>query len=130
MKSRVALALGTIALSALVTATAQAATPRGVNIDPGRGPGACPSGRFCLYEHLHLNEPPSPVGLVLKTDDSLSDLRNYGFNDEASSFFNNSHRVVTVYRDVHFSGGEVTVEPGDWGPLPWNDAASSVKFRS
>lgn len=131
MRTRTGVAIGAAVLVAslnVIAAQSAPAQPTSVNVDQGRGVGACPSNRFCLYANYGYN---NTSGLILKTDESIRNLGNYGFNDRASSIVNNTNSVVQVYWDYDFGGEWLTYYPGDRGDVPsrWNDVISSVRIR-
>ncbi|ARF82480.1 peptidase inhibitor family I36 protein [Kitasatospora aureofaciens] len=100
----------------------------GVHIEQGAGKEACRPECLGLYDNYGFNT--RDMGKVLSTDEDIPDLRDYDFNDAASSFYNNTERVVTVYKDVKYGGESLEIQPREAEDVPagWNDTISSVRF--
>lgn len=138
MKTRAGLAAGVAALaSGLLMVPAHAApTVRSQDraadtyLTSGQGKNACPTGRFCLYENAGYNSGGSAQ--ILVTRSNVSSLGGYGFNDKASSYFNNTSRAAVLHENVDYGGGQLSIRSQGSGNLTgsWNDKVSSLKFLS
>ncbi|MBD0675163.1 peptidase inhibitor family I36 protein [Streptomyces sp. CBMA156] len=138
MKSRVGLAAGVAALAAgLLTAPAYAApTVQAENraadtyLTSGQGKTACPSGRLCLYKDINYNGGGSAAILVTRA--KVTSLGSYQFNDEASSYFNNTSLSAVLYENDGLRGGQLSIRSQGSGNLgsSWNDKVSSLQFLS
>ncbi|MEU7230405.1 peptidase inhibitor family I36 protein [Streptomyces chrestomyceticus] len=128
MKMRAAVVASAALLTLAGTTSAQAA-PLGVDITPGRGPHVCPDERLCLYEHGAFNE--GQLGLVPRTDQDISFLGHYGFNDKTNAVINNTDHTVRLYYDRDFGLEYLVLAPGqarDLVDTNWNDDVSSVEL--
>jgi hypothetical protein len=100
-----------IAFSGLMTGTAQAAI------------GDCPSNRFCLWQHSDYSGRGVPF-----TGGANAPA---GFNDAASSVYNNTNRKWCLYLDANFTGERIVVGAGarsrDLSNQEFNDRTSSAR---
>lgn len=129
MRGKLAAAFVAALVGATITGTAHAA-PRDVQRYEGQGPSACPTAYFCLYVNGSFNQGDPDA--ILRTDQDIPDLNTYGFNDVATTLYNNTAKTVTVWRNANYSGDSMVLPPGrsvDFSGTPeWNDSVSSVKF--
>ncbi|MFB6955375.1 peptidase inhibitor family I36 protein [Streptomyces niveus] len=111
MKARMGLVLGATLLAAgLATpAHATASAPTSQRIQEGvtiieRDGGAhnCPDFKVCLYENSRYNVPN--YGRILITDQSISDLGAYGFDNVTSGVINNTNNHALVYDEKDYEG--------------------------
>src|SRR5262249_46639950 len=66
----------------------------------------CPSGRFCFHKDAGFG------GRRLQFSScGLQNLTDFAFNDQASSWVNNTGSSVDVFRDVNGGGGRLWHEP-------------------
>ncbi|MEV7289898.1 peptidase inhibitor family I36 protein [Streptomyces sp. NPDC093252] len=118
---RSALLTASLALAALATGTAPAhAAP--VTTFSGSD---CPAGRLCLFRDYDF----SGGGIALSSRTELYSLANYGFNDQLSSWSNNSGVTCMWWNNGLDSGGGHEMRNGyRVNLLPSeNDTASSVR---
>ncbi|MER6992610.1 peptidase inhibitor family I36 protein [Saccharopolyspora hirsuta] len=130
MKLRLALLAGSALLGGAIGVPAQAQdiTPRAVDVIEGHGEQACPDGAVCLYRDYYGNG--SADAPILRTDQDIPWLGDYGFNDTTSSACNHTPVRVVLFEDAYFEGSNLIVYPGDCVNVPewFNDLASSVRF--
>lgn len=88
---------------------------------------SCGSGQFCLWQDFDFG------GRMLSWKVSLNcqtviNLPDYGFNDQASSWANNSDHIIDVYNDVNRGGGVIWTElkQTNSSSVGTNDQASSL----
>ncbi|MFG2918266.1 peptidase inhibitor family I36 protein [Kitasatospora sp. NPDC048298] len=138
MKTRARLAAGVAALATgLLLVPAHAApTVRSQDraadtyLTSGQGRSGCPTGRFCLYENDGYNAGGSAQ--ILVTRSSVSSLGTYGFNDKASSYYDNTSQPVVLHENADYGGGQLSIRSQGSGNLAgsWNDKVSSLRFLS
>jgi len=151
--SLTALAAGALALGGLTAVPAAAGTA-----GPDRGAAAasaaiplaasCPSGATCLW--VNANFGGSSLYWVgndndFTLDQKLSGCRHVGFNDCASSAFNNGNScTVYLWTSINYNGGYHSLSLGDfvddfgsasgpptgYGDPSFNDAVSSLHWCS
>lgn len=133
MKLRLRPVLGGAALAmalGLLAAGPAAAAP-GTYLMVGYGTGAaCEAGKLCLYKDSNYNG--RILHAVLVTKHNVTSLANWEFDNKTSSYYNNSGRVVTLYKDASHHGAERTLDPGDRAavlPAGWDNTITSVKFH-
>lgn len=126
MRRLIAVAL-VLAFGMLTTGAAQADDVRTAGVVEGAGLPDCSDEMFCLYEHGDYNR--NTVASILVTDESISRMDEYGFNDIASSVYNNTIYDIRVYQDYNFKGEYLDVAPGESVDIvdgSWNDRISSL----
>ncbi|MEV0219109.1 peptidase inhibitor family I36 protein [Streptomyces sp. NPDC050704] len=100
-----------IAFSGLMTGTAQAAI------------GDCPSNRFCLWQHSDYSGRGVPFTGRANAP--------AGFNDAASSVYNNTNTTWCIFSDANYGGSHRTIGPGgrsrDLANQGFNDVTSSAR---
>ena len=73
----------------------------------------CPAGWFCFYDDINFNAGTSGRRLQFQSC-GLQNLTDFGFNDDASSWVNNTGSTVDVFKDTGGRGGRL-----------WHEAANS-----
>lgn len=129
MRSRVAAVLIAPFLAVAVATSAHAA-PGDVSKSTGEGLSACPSGYLCLYNNPNFNQ--GAPELILKTNQDIRDLVPLGFDNMATSFYNNSTKIWDAWSDPNFRGSGVHLNPQDTIDLSdtvWDNTTSSVEFH-
>ncbi|MEV7601862.1 RICIN domain-containing protein [Kitasatospora sp. NPDC089797] len=81
-----------------------------VRIIRGQGVDACPQGYWALYDDVEFNKK-GPADILIG-DASVSNLKEVGFNDRASSYVNRTGQVVVLYDDAGYGGRRIGVLPG------------------
>jgi Peptidase inhibitor family I36 len=126
MRRLIAVAL-VLAFALVTTGAAQADEARTAGVVEGAGLADCSYEMFCLYEHGGYNG--NSVASILVTDENISRMDEYGFNDVASSVYNNTVYDIRVYQDYNFRGEYLDVAPGESVDIvndSWNDRISSL----
>ncbi|MEU3597912.1 peptidase inhibitor family I36 protein [Streptomyces sp. NPDC006798] len=115
-----------LAAAPTATAAAPAAPSAPVAAAPVHFSGSnCPSNSLCLYRDVNF----TGGGIAIKAGDYIGFLGDYGFNDQMSSWSNDSgvtcnwwvHAYRGGDRHVQYNGYRVNVLPSE------NDQASSVQ---
>jgi hypothetical protein len=86
--------------------------------------GDCPAQYFCLWDGDSFNGDR-----VQFHDNGWQNLSSFGFNDRASSAYNNTNRYARISVDAGGAGNRLCFGPGVAGSLPnfgWNNIASAV----
>jgi hypothetical protein len=73
----------------------------------------CPAGWFCFYDDINWNQGTNGRRLQFQSC-GLQNLTDFGFNDDASSWVNNTGSSVDLFRDIGGQGG-----------LLWHEAPNS-----
>ncbi|PNE15100.1 hypothetical protein B1H26_31465 [Amycolatopsis sp. BJA-103] len=84
----------------------------------------CPPGWLCVWEHTNAQ------GWMARLQTSLSDLRNFGFNDRISSLWNRTADSWCAYSGIGYGGDRLPIEPGqkiDFGDKGWDNTISSLR---
>jgi len=118
-------------LAVVSVAASPAAAAPGAYLEIGSGTKACENGKFCLYKDADYNRGQTHA--VLKTSVNINALGNFEFDDKGSSYFNNTGRVVTLYKAQLHAGAQLTVEAGARSAGlsdGWDNTITSIKFRS
>jgi hypothetical protein len=97
------LALGPVAAHAADLPAARVSAPAAV---PQATIHGCPSGWFCFYKDAGFGGRR-----VQFSSCGLQNLTDFGFNDQASSWVNNTGSSVDVFKDVNGGGGRLWHEP-------------------
>ena len=107
------------------TTTSTAAT---VGAAPQATIHGCPAGWFCLYADANFGGRRLPFSSCNVTQN----LTNFGFNDQASSWVNNTSHSVRVFKDINGGGGILwTAPPHSQSSFVGganNDQASSLRI--
>jgi hypothetical protein len=112
--------VATFAIGGLATATSADAAPN-----------SCPGKKWlCVWQDYGYG---GDFAKVKDTTGLWSTLKGgehcqkANFNDCVSSFWNETGKTVTLFRDAHCSGDSLVIESGEHGNLPheWNDIVSS-----
>jgi len=73
----------------------------------------CPAGWFCFYDDINFNAGTNGRRLQFQSC-GLQNLTDFGFNDDASSWVNNTGSTIDVFKDIDGRGGRL-----------WHEAAHS-----
>jgi hypothetical protein len=114
----------------LLTAVAAAAAPKASARTLAQARAVCPDGAVCLFKDVRWN------GKYIAFRSGIADFRRFGFNDMASSVFNDSGERACLYENVDFwypnpLGRAYQVDPWEYtsslhGGLRFGDIASSA----
>jgi hypothetical protein len=76
---------------------------------PGEsGSGACRANEYCFYDDINFNAGTNKRVLHFSQCSGVGDYANltdYGFNDDTSSWVNNTGWYINVYSDINAGGG-------------------------
>jgi len=101
-----------------------------VTAEPQATIHGCRAGWFCLYQNVNFNIGDPGRRPQFRTCNRTQNLTDFGFNDQASSWVNNTSHSVRVFRDVGGHGVLWTAAPhsrvSDVGRGD-NDEASSLR---
>jgi Peptidase inhibitor family I36 len=64
----------------------------------------CPAGFYCFYDDINFNAGTSGRRLQFQSC-GVQNLTNFGFNDDASAWVNNTGHTVDVFKDIGARGG-------------------------
>lgn len=84
----------------------------------------CPAQYFCLWDG-----PTYGSDRVQFHDNGWQNLTNFGFNDRASSVYNNTNRYARFSVDINGGGSKYCLGPGGYASLSgtgWDNVASAV----
>lgn len=109
MRSLVAVTL--VAYGLVTAGAAQADDGLTAVVVEGAGLADCSDEMFCLYEHGDFNG--DTVASILVTNESISRMDEYSFDDIGSSVYNNTLHDIRVYQDFSFKGEYLDVAPGE-----------------
>ncbi|MGW2601999.1 RICIN domain-containing protein [Streptomyces klenkii] len=82
-----------------------------VKIFEGSGAEACPKGWYALYEHEDFNTKER--GRVLLSDQTLGDVRAFGFEGRVLSVVDHTEQSLALHVEVDFTGFAAQVGPRD-----------------
>ncbi|MFF3557303.1 peptidase inhibitor family I36 protein [Streptomyces tsukubensis] len=122
----VALTAGLAAAPSATATTAPAKTPSPAAAAPVHFSGSnCPSNSLCLYRDSNFNGG----GIALKRGDGIGYLGDYGFNDQMSSWSNDSGTTCYWWVDAYKGGAIHDMRNGYRVNVlaSENDTASSVQ---
>ncbi|WKX71621.1 peptidase inhibitor family I36 protein [Streptomyces sp. XD-27] len=131
MKRKVVGALGALSLSAVaLVGSGTAAQAQGDEAastgDLQRRGASCQSVSLCLYEH----DDYEGKRVVIPARKIVTDLRDLGFDNMASSMANLTHYDVTLYQFAHYSGVRYIAKNGstdaDFTNNDFDNKASSL----
>jgi hypothetical protein len=92
----------------------------------------CPTGWFCLYQDINFNAGTNGRRLQFQSCNVTQNLTDFGFNDQASSWVNNTSHSVRVFKDINGGGGILwTSAPNSQSSFVGganNDQASSLRI--
>jgi hypothetical protein len=77
------------------------------------GAGACRANEYCFYDDINFNAGTNTRVLhfnLCSGGSGTGNLTDYGFNDDASAWVNNTGWYITVYNDVNRGGGSLWTE--------------------
>jgi Peptidase inhibitor family I36 len=85
----------------------------------------CPAQWFCLWDGETYG-----TDMHRWHDNGSFNLADWGFNNRASSGYNNTNRYVVVYEGANLTGSGWCFLPGEAWRFPgtWNNIASSVRI--
>lgn len=92
---------------------------------PDANPASCANGLVCLYQNANFGG----AEILLGAGESESDLRDFGFNDQMSSWCNLTDQPVCYYFNINLGGTRVIMNPQTCHATVLsqnNDKASSV----
>ncbi|MFG2911462.1 RICIN domain-containing protein [Kitasatospora sp. NPDC048298] len=78
-----------------------------VRIIRGKGVDACPQGYWALYDDVGFNKN-GPADILIG-DASVTNLKDVGFNDRASSYVNRTGHNIALYDDADYGGRRIGV---------------------
>lgn len=82
-----------------------------VKIFEGSGVGVCPKGWYAVYEHEDFNTKER--GRVLLSDQTLGDVRAFGFEGRVLSVVNHTEQSLALYVEADSKGFAAQVGPRD-----------------
>jgi glyoxylate carboligase len=91
----------------------------------------CPAGWYCLYDDINWNAGTNGRRLQFQSCNVTQNLTDFGFNDDASSWVNNTSHSVQVFKDINGGGGVLWTSPPNSSSSfvgSANDQASSLRI--